>query len=90
MSVAELLAQSRQAHQRSFQSRGRINKQGTVSHAPTLTEAGAQIREALRLRTEAHALDPQQADAAWLADRQAMKGQPSDALLSFYVGYLSR
>lgn len=89
--IADLLAQSRAAHQRYRSSAGRISTTGKIAVAPHLLACGQAVQEALRTRTEAHALDPQQADAAaWEADRQALKGATSDSLIEFYAAYLSR
>jgi hypothetical protein len=89
VTVAELLAASRTCHQRYRQHAGRISAHGAVASHPDVWMASAQVREALRLRTEAHALDECHMDDAWIEDRQAMKGQTSDQLIAFYVKYLA-
>lgn len=87
--IAHLLAASRAAHQRSFQHRGRIDKTGKVSVPPRLHAAGQDTREALRLRLEAHASDPQHTDPAWLTDTEANKGVSHDAMVVFLGRYLT-
>lgn len=89
MSVADLLAQSRAAHGRSFQHRGRIDAHGRLSHQPSLYEAGRAITDALRARVEAQALDPGFHDPAWLDDAAANNGVSHDALVTFFGRYLS-
>jgi hypothetical protein len=88
-SVADLLAQSRAAHQKSKTLRGRIDARGTVSQRAQLPEAGQAIQQALSARLEAHALDPQQTDAAWQADQRLNQGVTSDALVQFLGRYLT-
>lgn len=90
MTVATLLAQARAAHDRYRQAAGRINGSGKVSHAPQPINAGGHLQDALSLRTEAHSLDPDHHDPAWVSDQHAMQGQPSEALVDFYVRALSR
>lgn len=90
MSVAELLAQSRQAHQRyRLQHAGRIDRHGKVSHATQLQPASFAILEALSLRVDAERLDPQHSDPAWLTDLEANKGQTSEAMIAFLARYLT-
>ncbi len=48
------------------------------------------IQTALDLRQQAHALDPDHVDAAWLEDQAAMKGLPTKALEAFYVMTLAQ
>lgn len=87
--VASLLQAAREAHTRYRNASGRIGNDGKVSQSPKLTVCGRAIQEALTARTEAHVLDPQHTDPAWLEDQQAMKGQTHDALVAFYVAYLA-
>ncbi len=87
--VASLLERARAAHQRSHSHRGRIDKMGRIAQAPALTKAGAAIQEALSLRLEAKALDPEQQDPAWTDDVQANKGQSHQALVTFFGRYLT-
>lgn len=89
MTVAQLLAASRAAHQRSFQHRGRIGKDGKVSAVPQLQTAGAEIQQALRLRLEADAIDPEHLDPAWLEDQAANKGQSHEQMVTFLGRYLT-
>lgn len=89
MSVAELLDQSRAAHQRYRDNLPRRVPAGsqTVAVPGDAVVAGAALIDACRLRVEAHALDPHQTDPAW-------KDEPvthdHDALLTFYGEQLSR
>lgn len=46
------------------------------------------IRMALEARQAAHALDPAQADPAWVSDQQINKGVPSADLVAFYQRHL--
>lgn len=89
MTVAELLAASRAWHERYRHASGTIDSHGRVAAPPRISEAGAFVLEALRLRTDAHALDPDQTSPAWSIDRAVNKGQPSDRLVDFYVSYLA-
>lgn len=89
MTVRGLLTASRAAHQRSFQHRGRIDKQGRLSKAAELHKAGPAIEEAVKLRLQAHALDPEHLDPAWLDDQAANKGVPSDVMVGFLGRYLA-
>lgn len=85
--VAELLAQSKAAHQ-------------TYRHALTVQRDPTAAREALwmaaRYRAEANQLDVDHADAAWSDDasthvgQQFSHGEIHDDLLSFYLKELSK
>lgn len=88
-SVAHLLAQSRAAHARSHQHRGRIDKTGKVGQPPRLYDAGLAMGAALSLRLDAEALDPQHLDPAWMTDAEANKGQSSEAMVAFLGRYLT-
>lgn len=90
MTVADLLNASRAAHRRYRQQAGRISDKGTVSQAPNPLAGGDGLRDALKLRTEAHQLDPEHTDPAWQIDAHAMNGSSHDALMDFYVRALSR
>lgn len=85
--ILELLRQSRFAHEQ-FQHYSPRMVPGQVAGSVTAwdgdaSEASRYLVEALRLRTEAHALDPQQTAPAW-------RGEPvHDALLDFYVQLLA-
>lgn len=87
--VGRLLEQSRAAHQRSLRARGRIDKHGRIGEAPQLRIAGGLIQEALSRRLEAHALDPDHHDPAWIEDEQANKGQRHEAMVTFLGRYLT-
>lgn len=57
---------------------------------PTLADyplAESHIAEALRLRLEAHALDPDHHDPAWADDTRANRGVSHDALVAFFQRY---
>lgn len=82
--VADLLAASRAAHERKKQHAGRADKHGNVTHPPNYGRAEAEIAEALRLRREAHGLDPEHLDPAWALDRV-----PHTKLMAFYEAYPS-
>jgi hypothetical protein len=82
MSVADLLLASRAAHNRKRQSTGKTDKHGVISSRPDYQKAEAHIAEALRLRLEAHALDPEHADPEWARDVA-----PHDELVAFYRQY---
>ncbi len=83
--VAELLADSTAAHLRYRQAAGRTDKDGRVISPPNDIEAEAAIREALSARLEAHALDPDHADAAWIGPKAT-----HDDLVKFYDRYLAQ
>ncbi len=89
MSVADLLEQSRAAHQRSHQFRGQIDATGGMRLRPRRSRAGAEIAEALKLRLRADRLDPTHQDPAWEDDLAANRGQSSDALITFLGRYLT-
>lgn len=89
MTVAALLTAAREAHTRYRNAAGRIGKDGKVSESPQLLACGQAIRDALAARTEAHALDPEYLDLAWIEDQQVMKGQSNEALVAFYAAYLA-
>lgn len=88
MSITDLLAQSRAAHAKYRTLAGRIDKDGKVSQAPNLYDAGQAIQQALSARLEAHRLDPQQVDPAWQADQRLNKGATSEQMVRFLSGYL--
>jgi hypothetical protein len=72
--VAALLSQSRAAHDRKKKAAGLTDKKGIVTRHPDYPTAEAETREALRLREEAHALDPDHTAPAWSVDQAANKG----------------
>lgn len=86
MTVAELLAASRAAHLQKKHAAGRVDKQGVVIAQPNYPKAEGHIAEALRLRREAHALDPDQMDSAWQIDR-TLNGCDSETLMRFFEKY---
>lgn len=90
MTIAELLQQSRDAHQRYRVNVPRRVSDGgasTVAVPGNALEAGAALLEACRLRAEAGALDPQRTDPAW-ADEPLTHDH--DDLLTFYAEQLAR
>lgn len=90
MNIAELLAAARDAHQRYRDNLPRRVADGsgsTVVLTGDVEAAGQHMATACRLRAEAHVLDPQQHDPAWL---DYISAYPHDALLGFYVGELIR
>jgi hypothetical protein len=87
--VAALLQAAAAAHGRYSHARG-VMAQGQMRRRPDLLACGQAVRDALAARIEAHALDPQHTDPAWIADQQAMHGQSHDAMVTFYASYLAR
>ena len=87
--VAALLQAASAAHGRYSYARG-LMAQGRLTRRPDLLACGQAVRAALAARIEAHALDPQHTDPAWIADQQAMRGQSHDAMVAFYSAYLAR
>ena len=75
---SDLLARSRARH---AQYRG----MASLRNYPALE---ACLSEALTLRQQAQALDPEHADPAWIEDQAAMKGVSSADLCAFYEKYL--
>lgn len=86
MSVAQLLADARTAHDRYRGQKPRMERQGghVVQVAGNPQLAGDALHEALRLRTAAHVLDPQRRDPAWATEPL------HDALIDFAVEQLTR
>jgi len=84
--VAELLAQSRAAHQRFQKAAGHNNGRG-VTIAPDDDAAALAVRQALDARQSAEDTDPGHTDPAWADDQAANKGVASDVLLAFYKNY---
>jgi hypothetical protein len=80
--VADLLIASRAQHDQKRQSTGRVNRDGIVTSKPNYPKAENHIAEALRLRLEAHELDPEHTDPEWSRDVA-----PHDALVAFYRQY---
>jgi len=88
-SVADLLRLSRAEHLAKKCAAGRANSDGVVTEAPNYPKAEAHIREAIRLREAAHALDPEMADPAWADDLAKNKGVSSESLLTWFRHYLT-
>lgn len=85
-SVADLLAQSRAAHQRFQKAAGHNNGRG-VTIAPDDDAAALAVRQALDARQAAEDTDPGHTDPAWADDQAANRGVSSDTLLLFYKNY---
>lgn len=81
--VAEMLRDSRAAHDRYRSLAGRVAKDGTVAARPNYVAAEENVREALNLRVAAHRIDPQHADPEWGNDKA-----PHATLVDFYVKWL--
>ena len=80
--VNRLLSASRAAHDAKKRKAGLIDREGKVKTKPNYAEAEQHIVEALRLRVEAHALDPDHTADGWSQDRA-----PDAELIRFYVAY---
>lgn len=90
LTVAELLEQSRAAHDEYRANLPRMaGGGGTVQAvAGDVVKAAAALNRAASLRKQAYDLDPAQADDAWQID-QAVTGGPH-VLLTFYAEHLAR
>ena len=80
--VNRLLVASRAAHDMKKRNAGIINKAGDVIAKPNWPVAEQHIVEALRLRLEAHALDPEHTASGWAQD-----AAPDAELIKFYLAY---
>lgn len=86
--VNRLLAASREAHNRKKRTAGVIDRDGRVIAPPNYSTAEQHIVEALRLRLEAHTLDPEHTADGWSVPIPPAKTATSDAeLIRFYVAY---
>lgn len=86
--VNALLSAARTAHVEKKRKAGVINKQGTVIASPDYATSEQHIVEALRLRCEAHALDPDHQASGWLIPiPPASRPVPEADLIRFYVAY---
>lgn len=80
--VNRLLLASRAAHDMKKRNAGVIDKSGAVIAPPNYPKAEQHLVDALRLRLDAHDLDPEHTAEGWAADKVA------DAeLIRFYVKY---
>ena len=77
--MSALLKRSRAHHAQ--KSRFANQMQGK-QHVPNYAKAEAEIAEALRLRLQAHELDPTHADPEWANDKV-----PHEALVEFFQRY---
>lgn len=80
--VNRLLAASRAAHDMKKRSAGVIDKDGRTIAKPNYVVAERHLAEALRLRLDAHDLDPEHTASGWAQDRV-----PDAELIRFYVQY---
>lgn len=85
--ISALLGQSRAAHDRKKKAAGLTDKDGKITRTPDYREAEAEMREALRLREEAHALDPDHTSPAWHADQLANKGLSHQQIVEWMQAY---
>lgn len=83
--VQSLLAASKAAHARYRRLAGTIDKRGSVASPPHYPSAEREVRDALKLRLEAHDADPTHADPQWAADEPQW---PHEKLVAFYRNYL--
>lgn len=87
LDVARLLAASREAHLRKKHAAGVISAAGDVASAPNYPLAESHIAEALRLRLEANALDPEHTAPEWQADQLINKGVTDADMIAFFEKY---
>ena len=80
--VDQKLVASRAAHDLKKRKAGVIDKTGAVIAQPDYPAAEQCLVEALRLRLEAHDLDPEHTSAGWALDKA-----PDAELIRFYVAY---
>lgn len=86
--VARLLTAARAMHFQKKHFAGKRAKDGTLT-PPNYPEAERCIFEALTLRQQADALDPDHADPAWRFDLTENKGIPHERLMASYREYLT-
>jgi hypothetical protein len=86
--VKALLQHSRAAHALKLTCTGK-SKNGQVIEPPNWPTAEAHIRDAIRHREQAEALDPQHTAPAWAEDQAANKGQTSAAMQTWFRHYLT-
>lgn len=82
--VNRLLQQSREKHTAKKRAAGVVDRDGRVVSAPNYQRGEAEIVEALRLRLEAHELDPEHTAEGWRDDRAFAS---DEKLIAFYVAY---
>lgn len=85
--ISALLSQSRAAHDRKKKAAGLTDKTGAITRHPNYPQAEAEMREALRLRLQAHDLDPDHASPAWHADQIANKGLSHQEMVAWCRTY---
>jgi hypothetical protein len=81
--VAELLRLSRHHAQQRKRHTG-MQKNGAITSKPDYTQATLEAQQALDLRLQAHQLDPEHQDPAWLADPV-----PHAQMVSFLEKYIT-
>ena len=84
--VAELLAQSRQAHLQYRAAAGTVDRTGKILKPYDGAKATPAVEEALAKRLHAHDLDPEHADPAWGNDGAIEHA----VLVRFYQSWLQR
>lgn len=86
MAIADLLAASRAANLQRKHAAGRVDRKGVVVSVPDYQRAETQAAEALRLRREAQAQDPEFVDPAWAQDA-AINGCDHAQMVRFLERY---
>lgn len=84
MTVADLLTASRQHALQRKRLAGRANKDGHITHRPNYPAAEQAAAQALKLRLQAHDLDPDHTDPAWSDDPA-----PHAEIVAFLEAYAS-
>ncbi|HJP60598.1 MAG TPA: hypothetical protein VJ865_11375 [Gemmatimonadaceae bacterium] len=82
--VAELLAQSKQAHTEYRRFAGSVDKKGKMIQPYDEQRCVAAVERAKSTREQAHALDPEHSDPAWQTN-----GVMHTELLAFYEKFLA-
>lgn len=86
--VSQLLQQSRAAHLRKKHAAGKADRNGVITSVPNYTAAERHITEALDLRRQAEALDPEHTDPAWADDQSQNRGLSSQQMIDWFEEYL--
>lgn len=88
VAVNGLLSASRAAHEMKKRRAGVIDSTGATIAPANWAEAEHHLVEALRLRLDAHDLDPEHTASGWLVPiPPAPKPTPEPDLIRFYVAY---
>jgi hypothetical protein len=85
--ITALLSQSRAAHDRKKRAAGQTDREGKITSAPNYPQAETEMAEALKLRLEAHDLDPSHESTAWHTDQLANKGLTHQQLVDWMREY---